>query len=149
MCKSTLDEGKKMTDFDKQEFYTKWVAALRSGDYEQAQGTLSVNYESFCCLGVACEVAGVRRKSTYGGDGYENIFNDDSEVINSATNAQLPKQLAKALGWKWETGAFDIGTYRYREPLEYELSVLNDDGFTFDQIADIIEYFFMNEGSNA
>lgn len=138
-----------MTDFDKREFYTKWVAALRSGDYEQARGSLTHNYTSFCCLGVACEVHGVRRKSTYGGDGYENIFDDESEVINSATNAQLPNQLAKALGWKWPTGTFEIETPRYIDPLEYELTVLNDDGFTFDQIADIIEYFFMNEESNA
>lgn len=34
----------------------KWVAALRSGDYEQTQGGLRDTL-GYCCLGVACEVA--------------------------------------------------------------------------------------------
>ena len=41
------------------EFKTKWVAALESGEYSQARGTLKDN-ASYCCLGVACVVAGAR-----------------------------------------------------------------------------------------
>ena len=33
-----------------------WTDALRSGYYEQAQGSLQVS-DKFCCLGVLCEVA--------------------------------------------------------------------------------------------
>ena len=33
----------------------KWIAALRSGKYEQGQGWL-MNGEKYCCLGVLCDV---------------------------------------------------------------------------------------------
>jgi hypothetical protein len=43
----------------------KWVAALRSGDYRQGQGTLAARDrwsfrgkgDKFCCLGVLCDIA--------------------------------------------------------------------------------------------
>jgi hypothetical protein len=34
----------------------KWVAALRSGEFEQGNGALRRG-DKFCCLGVACELA--------------------------------------------------------------------------------------------
>lgn len=34
-----------------------WIAALRSGNYTQERGSLQ-NHFGYCCLGVACEVAG-------------------------------------------------------------------------------------------
>lgn len=41
----------------------KWLAALRSGDYQQGQGELlDVSDNAFCCLGVLCSVAGIERK---------------------------------------------------------------------------------------
>jgi hypothetical protein len=33
----------------------KWIAALRSGDYQQCQGYLQRNGR-FCCLGVLCDI---------------------------------------------------------------------------------------------
>jgi hypothetical protein len=44
-----------------QEIKNRWVEALRSGKYKQAEGTLAIHNsdgeESFCCLGVLCEIA--------------------------------------------------------------------------------------------
>ncbi len=41
-----------------QELKDKWVAALRSGKYQQ--GTIHLQHDNrFCCLGVLCEVAEV------------------------------------------------------------------------------------------
>jgi hypothetical protein len=42
----------------------KWVEALRSGEYRQGKGHLTVldseeQERSYCCLGVACEISGV------------------------------------------------------------------------------------------
>ena len=37
------------------EFKTQWIAALRSGYYEQGRGALRKG-DTFCCLGVACEL---------------------------------------------------------------------------------------------
>lgn len=34
----------------------KWIAALRSGDYEQGKGALHKDGK-FCCLGVLCDLA--------------------------------------------------------------------------------------------
>lgn len=41
-----------------QELKAKWVAALRSGEYQQATGALKV-LDGYCCLGVFCVVAGL------------------------------------------------------------------------------------------
>jgi hypothetical protein len=38
------------------EFKKKWVAALRSGEYEQGVGKLRSLDNKFCCLGVACDL---------------------------------------------------------------------------------------------
>ena len=42
------------------EIGTKWVSALRSGKYKQGKCALH-NADSFCCLGVLCEVMGVEQ----------------------------------------------------------------------------------------
>jgi len=37
----------------------KWIAALRSGEFKQAQGELhDARNDSYCCLGVLCKVVG-------------------------------------------------------------------------------------------
>ena len=39
------------------EFAEKWVAALRSGEYEQGEGMLYDDfYGTYCCLGVAAKI---------------------------------------------------------------------------------------------
>lgn len=55
-----------MTEYKKmdQEVKARWVAALRSGEYEQGQHLLRQPMgatEMYCCLGVLCEVVGVPR----------------------------------------------------------------------------------------
>jgi hypothetical protein len=39
------------------ELKAKWLAALRSGKYQQGEGALNKDGK-FCCLGVLCDVAG-------------------------------------------------------------------------------------------
>jgi len=51
------------------EFAEKWLAALRSGEYQQGRGTLvhmrykdntaTVGTPEYCCLGVACRIEGI------------------------------------------------------------------------------------------
>ena len=55
----------------KKKWKDKWVKALRSGEYEQGIGQLKESaYTTFsgkpeyCCLGVLCDVTGVRFKGT-------------------------------------------------------------------------------------
>lgn len=69
---------------------TKWVAALRSGDYEQGRSALNYNGR-YCCLGVACEVAieagvAVRRQEFWNG-----------EVRYDNENSALPRRVREWL----------------------------------------------------
>lgn len=38
------------------EFGQRWLAALRSGEYEQGESYLQNNSGKYCCLGVACRM---------------------------------------------------------------------------------------------
>jgi len=40
------------------EHVRQWVAALRSGEFEQGTGRLSTRDGKYCCLGVAAKIAG-------------------------------------------------------------------------------------------
>lgn len=41
------------------EFKAKWVAALRSGEYQQGRLHLHPSKDTYCCLAVACIVDGI------------------------------------------------------------------------------------------
>lgn len=109
------------------ELIEKWLKALESGEYHQAQGALSVNYgewnQSFCCLGVACVVAK--------NNGIEKVTD---RIIESQT--ALPSLLAKRLGIS-NLGTF-IKSIRYRGRTYSDLTQLNDGGVRFKTIARII-----------
>lgn len=40
----------------KQDIKQRWVEALRSGNYEQGQGVLRTEDDTYCCLGVLCNL---------------------------------------------------------------------------------------------
>lgn len=43
----------------REELRVLWLAALRSGEYEQATGTLRQYMGGFCCLGLLAKIAGI------------------------------------------------------------------------------------------
>ena len=56
---------------------TKWVAALRSGEYKQDQGHLQTKF-GFCCFGVLCDLhskeTGIQwERLSYGGSAYGGL----------------------------------------------------------------------------
>jgi hypothetical protein len=107
------------------EIKTRWVAALRSGDYEQGIGSLSPNGH-YCCLGVLCELAvedgKVEKKQRDGGI----VHYDECEGI-------LPKSVVKWAGLdEQEPDVLIDGEYT-------SLINMNDGGDTFATIADAIE----------
>lgn len=113
----------------KPEIKAEWVAALRSGEYQQGKDWLESDGK-FCCLGVLCSIAvqkGDLQREQYGNT-VEYVRKEDM----SSTKI-LPTYLYDLAGL---TGAFSV------KGKNYTLAGLNDEGFTFDQIADIIEYFF-------
>lgn len=67
----------------KKELKDKWVAALRSGKYEQGQNYLRTEKNKYCCLGVLCEVAGIEPVLLK--DGY-HYGTDNADLDNDLMN---------------------------------------------------------------
>ena len=94
------------------EFKAKWVAALRSGKYEQCRGDLRRG-DKFCCLGVACDLIDK--------DGWEKEVGSFGMGWNGYESADLPFILSDE---------------------SRILVELNDTaGLSFEEIADYIEDF--------
>lgn len=92
----------------------KWVKALRSGNYTQGKHFLySVTNKAHCCLGVLCEIQGLR-------------FDQEHQAYLSESD-------------EW------VGTMTMHIPggpthdVANELAMMNDQGDSFDHIADFIE----------
>lgn len=104
----------------KKEIKERWVAALRSGNFRQAQGYLSKN-GGYCCLGVLCELAaedGVVEKGER--DEFSTLYDEEGYV--------LPPAVIAWAGVEDEYGRDSLG-----------LAEKNDHGTPFNEIADIIE----------
>jgi hypothetical protein len=127
----------------------KLVAALRSGEYKQTQGCLRQD-DSFCCLGVATDLY---IKDTDDGE-WENHNNSTLYTFKNEREWEkysLVKSIKDYFGFRDYDPEIETLFYRGGEKayLDYQvgsvrvtLASLNDSGFTFDQIADVIEYFF-------
>ena len=115
----------------------KWIAALRSGEYQQCTGRLkkggpSLRFEErrgFCCLGVWLDICDVEWEDTdY--DWYS--YNDAS--------SNLPDLDYKELGLKSDDGLIEPPIKYNNHTYEY-LTDCNDHGLTFEQIADFCEKY--------
>lgn len=101
----------------KRDLKAKWLAALRSGQYDQGTGMLRTLDNKFCCLGVLLEIAGFPCVED-GGSCYRYLNGDGA---TSATS--LPKGFPGKDELPW-----------------VNLMKMNDDSReTFPQIADWIE----------
>jgi hypothetical protein len=75
------------------EFKQKWVEALRSGEYEQGSDALYKGGK-YCCLGVACVVAGIP-KETIEGESYISWYAKDIPgVIRGDTQNEIVRKLS-------------------------------------------------------
>jgi len=111
----------------------RWVAALRSGEYEQGREVLRSG-DTFCCLGVLCELAiqdGALAPPSRGENG---------NWLYGGTDDYLPDAVQN---WAGLTARNPYVTVKgAREPLAIlnDQGGLDDDGpWTFAQIADLIE----------
>lgn len=98
----------------KKEVMEKWVAALRSGKWEQGFGRLKTQDNKYCCLGVLCQVLDIpiNLDTRWGSD---SILSMEAQELGGL---QSPNGI--------------MG-------LSYSLAELNDTKHTFLEIADIIE----------
>jgi hypothetical protein len=101
------------------ELKKKWVAALRSGEYKQGQRGLRSrvdNEDRFCCLGVLCDLIDSTkwRGVVYAaGEDYEERL------------SYVPDAIAASIGLSSDD--------------QHELARLNDSGYSFAHIAEVIE----------
>jgi len=113
----------------------KWLSALRSGKYKQGKEALRTKENKFCCLGVLCDVY---RKETKLGKWDKNHFSNFA-FINTKKNNQKFNSLGilpiSVMDW---AGLKDVNPTFGNETL----AKLNDNGFTFQEIADIIDKNF-------
>lgn len=80
-----------------QELKQKWLEALQSGKYEQCQEFLNIDNKQFCCLGVLCEVAGLKSYQSTKSDIYyyeEYEFNCISDQPKDFPSVETQKYLA-------------------------------------------------------
>ena len=110
-----------------------WVADLRSGDYEQGQGFLC-REGKFCCLGVLADQAVRAGVIPQPEEELVLYYDGEPKLLTTAVRrwAKVPTYVQVLAGGggcsHWYFGRHET------------LASLNDAGFTFDQIADIIEW---------
>ncbi len=118
----------------------QWIAALRSGDYQQGKQFLHPGPD-FCCLGVICNLV----KDKVGFSWHEDSKHDKSIFspvysLGPDMNARsLPMEVIEFIGLNSRDG---ILPFWDKQGVRMTLATLNDFGFTFAQIADVIDYFF-------
>lgn len=106
----------------KREHRDKWLAALRSGEYEQTTGALH-DKNGYCCLGVFCDVM-------FGRDHWkhDSMSVDPKKFQSHGRTSYLPEQAAALVGGSDRPTIVGV-----------TLSHYNDCGYTFFQIANLIE----------
>ena len=129
----------------KKDIMELWVKALRSGEYEQGRGYLQHDGK-FCCLGVLCEVM-IDSDMPLDRQGHYNIINGEKHKIMHYGSVELGRDQSATLPievMKWSDWSLSSinGAIRFGDEIT-TLTALNDSGeFTFNQIADVIEYFY-------
>lgn len=103
----------------------KWVAALRSGKFSQGKFTLRNLEDEYCCLGVAGELYRYRFGFKW--------KKERAYYTLRGEHLTLPHHAMVWLGLASSNGEF------VQDGVTKTLSMLNDEGASFDEIADLIE----------
>jgi len=121
----------------KQDVKDRWVAALRSGEYEQATKKLrkpGAEKDSFCCLGVLCELAV-----------QDEVINPviqnrhDRNYYYGGQHSVLPPDVVRWAELPNDNPMVEYELFGPDRAQHYSLAELNDNGCGFGKIADVIE----------
>ena len=107
-----------------------YVAALRSGDYEQGHGVLRNNANCFCVLGVLCDLCVKAHPESSG-------CYDGEDGTYFGRMAALP--LIVGIWAGIDSGRTEFGPSVRLSGQYLDLASHNDDGRTFWQLANAIE----------
>lgn len=137
----------------------KWANALRSGEYSQTMGTLE-DEQGFCCLGVACKIFIPKNK--------QQLRYSKEEAFRAFLSGDVTKDQPNAPKWLQEVDEelkdilsrnkteleeaeeqlneekAALGYSFYKDPGSF-VEMNDDDGYTFNEIADIIELIFVHK----
>lgn len=126
-----------------------WTKALRSGKYKQGKFNLRNHNNSFCCLGVLCDLYNKeqkkKKKKTLNVVKINNIVEGKCYKYGLSTS-YLPVVVRKWAGMKTTNGSFKAKNGKFNDVKNgewYTLAGLNDGDFgrgskSFDKIAAII-----------
>lgn len=125
-----------------------WIDALRSGKYVQGDGWLN-KFDTHCCLGVLCEVAGLPKVPT-SEDEFSFDFTELTGPVNAydgpeprLDDASIPLKAQSViladLDLKKKVPSLD-GLVDVKVSLASQLMDMNDSGrYSFEAIADYLE----------
>lgn len=113
------------------------LEALRSGRYTQGTGKLLSN-GMHCCLGVGSEICNLAKKYLEGHI-YATFF-----YLNGKHSGNVPPKEWWISYYGWDYDGLPCKT---KDGIKnhYSLYELNDDGWSFDEIADLIEDVFIDK----
>jgi hypothetical protein len=119
-----------------QQIKEQWVAALRSGEYQQTTGELR-NGGGFCCLGVLSDLYLKEKGKRW------DVVSEDCFYFPNFSEEVLPKEVMDWADLSWDNPEvtverFNHATQEYA-PANVPLSDLNDTGNNFKMIAALIE----------
>lgn len=113
---------------NRDELITEWLTALRSGKYSQTTGRLR-KADSFCCLGVLCDISKTGQwLAVHATDDTYQQFEPYSEFKETPHGGFLPQYLEDVV---------QLNTQ--------EFIIMNDEGASFEDIADEIERQYIED----
>lgn len=117
-----------------EEIKTLWITALRSGEYAQGSQRLRRTDDTFCCLGVLCDLA--VKAGVIEGPEPQKHTGASYEYGANANSAFLPSEVAE-----W-ADVDRFGQTYDDDATNFDLAKMNDDGASFETIAAVIEAHF-------
>jgi len=121
----------------------KWIKALTGGKYKQTKGSLRRG-NSYCCLGVFCDIVkGKSKWNRFIGTSY-SLMDQEGILPATITSKYFPNNsntvfLKKETISKMKNKALSKRIVRYCSSDTVTLAGLNDRGFTFKEIAEVIK----------
>lgn len=104
----------------------EWINALRSGKYKQGRSKLRHD-DHFCCLGVLCDLV---NKDNWQEHPHYNLPPSWVDMTGTYNAGGLPIPLGERLFTAKNHSVSDVF---------YFLALKNDNGYSFEEIADYIE----------
>lgn len=132
------------------EIKQKWVNALRSGEYEQGDGKL-YSGKGYCCLGVLCDLYSKENNLKWEFRGDDVIKTEDEIVPSQLQKCDyfyfddesefLPNSVQEWAELSVNNPQVKVELEDDEDELHYfdEIANLNDHGYSFTQLANIIE----------